>query len=110
MLGRALQTERRGKEAVPWKNDGASNPRRRLEERLAEEAQRFGEALKKLTPDMAREVLLRRARQAKTEFQIQPSTSRELETPKVRNVSSRDVPTHVEEVAGAVIPLRQADG
>ena len=95
MLGRALQTERRGKEAVPWKNDGASNPRRRLEERLAQEAQRFREALKKLTPDMAREVLLRRARQAKTEFQIQPSTSRELETPKVRNVSSRDAPTHV---------------
>ena len=75
MLGRTLQTERRGKEAVPWKKDGASNPRRRLEERLAEEAQRFREALKKLTPDMAREVLLRRARQAETEFQIQPSTN-----------------------------------
>ena len=74
MLGRALQTERRGKEAVPWKNDRASNPRRRLEERLAEEAQRYRAALK-LTPDMAREVLLRRARQAETEFQIQPSTN-----------------------------------
>ena len=75
MLGRALQTERRGKEAVPWKNDRASNPRRRLEERLAEEAQRFREALKKLAPDMAREVLLRRAGQAETEFQTQPNTN-----------------------------------
>ncbi|XIA63295.1 hypothetical protein ACFIOY_12180 [Bradyrhizobium sp. TZ2] len=41
-----------------------------FEERLAEEAQRFKEAADKLPPGRARELLLRRARQAETASRI----------------------------------------
>ena len=55
-----------------------------FEERLAEEAQRFKEAAKKLPPGMARELLLRRARQAETASNVSRwLSSPQLQPPKV---------------------------
>jgi hypothetical protein len=47
-----------------------SKPKATFEQRLAEEAQRFKEAAEKQPPGMARDLLLRRARQAETALHI----------------------------------------